>query len=202
MTDPMQRRWIRRTAQPALWEVYARLCEEPMVRERLIWQHHGLVVRHLVRAGCMVRAARELRTLVGHHLFASAGEVGRYNALASPGHALRLLEENTLPDAATRRRQAPGLLATHLRLTRPGVGEILNRWVLSRADLLAKVYFERRPRSRARSRSRGLWGERFRGTHGRDWYQECLSMMSGSAVHAACRGDLISLLAYAEKAAV
>ena len=103
-------------------------------------------------------------------------------------------------------------MAKHLGLTRPGVAEILNRWVLSRADHLTTVYFERRPLFRARplarplarsrSRSKRLWGERFVGVHGRDWYQECLSMMSRWAVHAACRGDLSSLQAYAEKAAV
>ncbi len=194
----MERRWIRRTAHPALWEVYARLCEEPCVRDRLIWPHHGLVVRHLARGGGAVRGAREIRTLSAHHLFGSASEVGRYNALAHPRRALRLLEENTLPDAATRARQAPGFMEKHLRLTRPGVGEILNRWVLARAVRLSKVYFECRPGFRPPR----LWGDRFVNVFGRDWYQECLSMMSRSAVHAACRGDLISLQAYAEKAAV
>jgi hypothetical protein len=164
----------------------------------LIWQHHGLVVKHLARTGGAVRGAREIRTIIGHHLFGSAGEVGRYNALARPRHALGLLEENTLPDAATRKRQAPGFMARHLKLARPGVEEILNRWVLARASRVSKVYFERRPGSR----SGRLWGDRFLSSGGRDWYQECLSRLSRSAVHAACRGDLISLAAYVEKAVV
>jgi hypothetical protein len=155
----------------------------------LAWQHHGLMVRHLACADCSRLAAREIRAIVGHHLFESAGDAGRQNALADPCHTLMLLGANTLPDAAKLKQQAPGLMAKHLGRTEPGARKILHQWVLDQADHLTKAFFERRPGSR----SKRLLGDRFVNAYGRDWYQQCIGMMSKASVRAACRGDLIAL---------
>lgn len=184
MNDSIGNRVIPGATPPPLWEVYVHLCDTAAFQQRVGWQHHGLVVRHLARADCRRLAALEVRQIVAHHLFGSAGRVGRHNALADPGQALQLLRASTLPPAAALRREAPRLEAEHLGNIEPEARKSLHRWVLRRADTLRRAFFEPRPGAG----STALWGSRFVSAHGRDWYQQCLAMMSKAAVRVACRG--------------
>jgi len=174
------------TTRPPLWEVYGQLCENPWVRQRVGWQHHELVVRHLARAACPRRAALELQQIVTHHLFGSARRVGRHNALAEVRQTLGLLRASTLPTAGVLRQQAPRLGATHLECFEPEPREVLHQWVLRRADRLRRAFFEPKPGSP----SLALWGQRFVSAPGQDWYQQCLAMMDKASVRAVCRGAL------------
>lgn len=189
MTDAICCLEISGAKQPPVWEVYARLCETTVFRQRVGWQHHELVVRHLLSAGRPLLAALEIRQIVAHHLFGSASHHGRHNALAKPSETLDLLRKSVLPPAAAQRRQAPWLRAKHLRNLEPEPGEILHQWVLRRADALVRGFFEPRPGSR----SGALWGQRFVSAFGRDWYQQCLGTMSKASVRNVCRGNFSAL---------
>lgn len=174
---------------PPLWEVYAELCGTRLFRARVAWQEHVLVVRYLARARSAGFAAEQLAQLVAHHLFGTARRLGRKNALADPQRALRLLARSSLPAAGVVQVQWPDLAALHLRGFEAGPQRMLRRWVLRRAQLLRRGFFEPRPDSRRAT----LWGERFVVAPGEDWFQQCLSTLSKAAVRAVCRGDFRAL---------
>jgi hypothetical protein len=80
--------------------------------------------------------------------------------------------------------QAPQLGDRHLGSLEPRTREVLHQWVLRRASTLRRAFFEPKPESR----SSAYWGVRFVSAPGRDWYQQCLAMMSKGSVRAVCEG--------------
>lgn len=186
MNDSIPGNPIPSATSPPLWEVYAQLCDDPLFRLRVGWRHHELVVRHLARAACPRLAALELRQIVAHHLFGTARRAGRRNALARVPQTLGLLRANALPTADGVTSQAPALEDRHLGRFEPRRREVLHQWVLRRASTLRRAFFE----PKRGSQSNALWGERFVSAPGRDWYQQCLAMMSKGSVRAVCHKPL------------
>ncbi len=127
--------------------------------------------------------AKGIVRVIKHHLFASANQVGRHNALADPCDSCKLLNANTLPDGATQKNQAAALMNTHLGHMKPASRAILHQQVLAKANYLRKAFFEFKPGST----SKKLWGDRIVNAHGRDWYKQCLSMMMVNSARNACR---------------
>lgn len=129
------------------------------------------------------QTAKGIARVIKHHLFASANQVGRHNALADPCDSCMLLNANTLPDAATQKRQAAALMKTYLGHMKPSSRAIMHQQVLAKANYLRKAFFEFKPGSK----SKKLWGDRFVNAFGRDWYKQCLSMILVHSARNACR---------------
>jgi len=127
--------------------------------------------------------ANGINRIAGHHLFASANQVGKHNALADVCDTAKLLNANTLPDAGKQTNQAVGLMKKHLGHMKPASRSILHQQVMAKASLMRKAFFEFKPGST----SKQLWGDRFVNAYGRDWYKQCLSMILVNSARNACR---------------
>ena len=185
--------WVTLSKRTGAKEVWTQLGQRPHFWGRMTARNRRVAASQLAKSPLApTMVARGIDRVARHHLFASANYVGKYNAIADLCDTNKLLNVNTLPDAATRKKQAASLMKKHLGHMKPASRHILHRQVLAKANLMQKAFFEFKPGSK----SNLVWGDRFVNAYGQDWYKQCLSMILSHSARNACRSTFNMLGAH------
>ncbi len=175
--------WIGLGKRAGAQDAFTALSKSRQFWTRLHPRHRQTVAKHLATTQASPAAtAQDISKIMGHYLFAAANFVGKHNALADLCDTKALLKANTLPDAATLKKQASALMNKHLGHTKPRARKILHQQVMKTALTLQKNFFLY-PKG---SKSNKLLGDRFVNAYGSDWYKQSLSLILSNGSRNAC----------------